>query len=267
MIKRAPRPDRGFLILANETAREPRMSYRASGILHDILSRPDNWTATAEHLAAARPDGEGVKAIRTALKELEKVGYLKRQRVRGEDGRFSWVQTVYDVPVTDTSEPAPDVSAGQTTSPKPPGGFPPDGNRLSKEEPRRSTREEDVSALHCTTSVHSVHSGGGVNNEHAHEADEQEDEQDITSTPAPSRDWRTADRELFRHLVGSNKLTVTGKNWTPNGTFPVDAIYRAFWRRTDKPIRWPGRLLEKISEDNPLTGVEDWLAGEDVDIA
>jgi hypothetical protein len=85
-------------VVRNSVLRDHRLSYRARGVLGSILSRPDNWTSSAESLAAE--GREGRDAIRVALKELEAAGYLRRTRVRDpESGRISTLSTVYDEPV------------------------------------------------------------------------------------------------------------------------------------------------------------------------
>lgn len=254
MIKRAPRPDSGFLILRNDVARDERLSYRASGLLTSILSRPDNWTVTAERLAAERPNGEGEKAVRATLRELEAAGYLVRQRTRGADGRFGWVQMVYDTPQTTTTG----VTAGQTISPLPPGGFPPGGNRRSQEEPRGRTVEEDV--LHRSASSRFTPSGG---------SDNDEDQQTIAETDNPEaggaqfEDWRSADRALFKALVGDH-LTTDGTVWTPAGTYNTDMWYDALRKQKRKPIRWPGRFFNELDDRG---GIEEWLAHKGLEAA
>ncbi|MEU8158119.1 hypothetical protein AB0B94_31075 [Micromonospora sp. NPDC048986] len=240
MIKRAPRPVRRFTVLSDDVLRDPNLTYRAAGVLHDILSRPDNWTATAESLAAARPGKEGVKALRTALRELEAVGYLKRERIRLDDGRFTWVQTVFDAPVSDTKTEDSDVSAGQTTSPKPPGGFPPDGNGPSKEVPRRSTY---LSEVQCTAA-------SGVGDD-GHEDDYE--------APKPN-DWRSEDRAEFKALLGETIDSAGVSGWN-QGRFPVDAVYDALRQgaRGRKRVEWPGRYLSTIDGTDPISGVASWL--------
>lgn len=69
---------------------------------------------------------------------------------------------------------------------------------------------------------------------------------------------RATDRELFHYLVGEN-LKSDGSKFT-EGTFRWDKFYDAFrrWNRKKK-IEWPGKMLNKIAEDAPEGGVEDWL--------
>jgi hypothetical protein len=97
-IVRAPRKKSNFTILDNDVIHDSRLSYRASGVLIEILARPDNWRTNAEQLARQR-NQEGRQAIRTALKELRAAGYLVHQKVRDpETGRISTVSYVYDEP-------------------------------------------------------------------------------------------------------------------------------------------------------------------------
>lgn len=103
MIVRAARPTSQYLTLANSVARDERLSYKALGVLVNLLSRPDGWTVNRDQLAAGE-GREGVSAVRTALTELEQCGYLVRTRVKRADGTFSWVSTVYDTPQVDVSD-------------------------------------------------------------------------------------------------------------------------------------------------------------------
>lgn len=96
MIVRAPRPTGDFTILHNKTIRDVRLSYKARGILTYLLSMPDNWRTSAEELARKAPDGRD--AIRAGLRELETFGYLRRETLRDDRGRWKTVTTVYDRP-------------------------------------------------------------------------------------------------------------------------------------------------------------------------
>lgn len=99
-IVRTPRPQSDFLIISNAVVRDENLSYRARGVLIDLLSRPDNWTTNAD--AIARRGKEGRDAIRTVLIELETAGYLVRQRIRKPDGTFAHGDDlIYDTPQRD----------------------------------------------------------------------------------------------------------------------------------------------------------------------
>ncbi|MER7794853.1 helix-turn-helix domain-containing protein [Streptomyces sp. NPDC097640] len=91
-------PDGGWVPVANTTAQSRRLSWRAKGLLLDLLSFPDKYDITFEKLIAmARASGdsdmEGRDAMRRALQELERKGYLAhvRRRVKDEESdRLFW---------------------------------------------------------------------------------------------------------------------------------------------------------------------------------
>lgn len=95
MIVRSPRPDR-YAIIANETLRDSRLSFRARGLLAYLLSMPDNWQTSSERIS--RETTEGRDAIRAALRELETIGYVARIRSQSEDGRWKSELVVWDQP-------------------------------------------------------------------------------------------------------------------------------------------------------------------------
>lgn len=95
-IIRSPRPESHFSIISNEIVRDNRLSYKARGILLELLSRPDNWRISADALAANGIDGRD--AILTGLKELRDAGYIVTVRVQDDKGRWTTESTVYDEP-------------------------------------------------------------------------------------------------------------------------------------------------------------------------
>lgn len=120
-IIRSPRVESNFSVISNAVIRDSRLSYRARGILLEILSRPDNWRVSADSLA--RSGNEGRHAILTALKELRETGYMKTEKRQNEQGRFETLSIVYDTPYYEATEVQ-----------KPDSGYPKSENRTSLEE-------------------------------------------------------------------------------------------------------------------------------------
>jgi hypothetical protein len=94
---RRTRPLIEFVQIPNLVARDYRLSYRARGLLVELLSYPPGWETTIDEMAARakresdKHDGcrsEGRDAMRAAARELEHVGYLKRTKYRDEMGRW-----------------------------------------------------------------------------------------------------------------------------------------------------------------------------------
>lgn len=92
---------RDFLQLPNALAQDERLSYRARGILVELLSRPGNWQTNADALwrngQRKRPGhAEGQGAVRNAFAELKAFGYIDEVRQRNSKGHVSTVLHVYD---------------------------------------------------------------------------------------------------------------------------------------------------------------------------
>ncbi|OYS86613.1 hypothetical protein CBG24_06030 [Limosilactobacillus reuteri] len=77
--------DKGFTTQCNVLIEDTRPTWKAKGIFQYLWSRPDDWVYYQEEVATHAADG--VKSLRSGLRELEKYGYLKRSRVR-ENGKF-----------------------------------------------------------------------------------------------------------------------------------------------------------------------------------
>ena len=131
-IIRSPRKESNFTIVSNRVLRDERISYRARGILLDILSRPDNWRVSAD--ALARSGKEGRDAILTALNELRQFGYIVTVKKQDEFGKFSTDNYVYDIPqITEVGLPV-------VGSPTP--SFPKSDNQGSIEELSKKNYKE-----------------------------------------------------------------------------------------------------------------------------
>ena len=88
-----------FTVMSNHHLRNTELSLKAKGLLSLMLSLPEDWDYTTKGLAHICRDG--VDSITTALKELERHGYLTRQRLRYENGQLGDIEyTIHEKPVT-----------------------------------------------------------------------------------------------------------------------------------------------------------------------
>ena len=88
-----------FTIMSNHHLRNTELSLKAKGLLSLMLSLPEDWDYTTKGLAHFCKDG--VDSITTALKELERHGYLTRQRLRYDNGQLGDIEyTIHEQPVS-----------------------------------------------------------------------------------------------------------------------------------------------------------------------
>lgn len=88
-----------FTIMCNHHLRNVSLSLKAKGLLSLMLSLPEDWDYTTKGLAHICKDG--VDSISTAIKELERHGYLTRRRLRNENGQLGDIEyTIHEKPVT-----------------------------------------------------------------------------------------------------------------------------------------------------------------------
>ena len=88
-----------FTVMSNHHLRNTELSLKAKGLLSLMLSLPEDWDYTTKGLAHICKDG--VDSITTALKELERHGYLTRQRLRYENGQLGDIEyTIHEQPVS-----------------------------------------------------------------------------------------------------------------------------------------------------------------------
>lgn len=87
-----------YTVISQAIIKDKNLALKDLGLLVHLLSLPDNW-GFSENGLIAMLDNDGQTAVRTALKHLEEVGYLKRERVRDNGGRVTGIEWfVYDKP-------------------------------------------------------------------------------------------------------------------------------------------------------------------------
>jgi len=97
--------DGQFTQIPNAWIRDARLSYKARGLLAELLSHSPGFEISREKLSKNGQDGD--RAIRSAIRELESVGYLKRSQNRTEQNQFAAAVWITQDPESPSVRSAP----------------------------------------------------------------------------------------------------------------------------------------------------------------
>jgi hypothetical protein len=112
-VLRLHRHTGNFTAIDNRAVQDGRLSLKARGLHHLLLSKFDGSTVNAAEVARECTDGRD--AIQAAMRELERCGYLAHRREQDARGRWRTFTDVYELPEGSPDEPA---------EPAPEPGFP-----------------------------------------------------------------------------------------------------------------------------------------------
>ena len=98
---------KNYTMMSNQHLKDKRLTLKAKGLMSVMLSLPENWDYTLRGLAAISK--EGVDAVSEAVKELERSGYVIRNRKRDERGRLSGTEYLIYEDCHMNSQPAQDA--------------------------------------------------------------------------------------------------------------------------------------------------------------
>ena len=97
-IKRIQK-SKNYSIISNEILRRKDLSLKAKGLMSLILSLPDSWDLTVNGLVEIVKESKNT--VYSILKELNKFGYVERNRVTNLAGKvIKWELIVYEEPLT-----------------------------------------------------------------------------------------------------------------------------------------------------------------------
>ena len=97
-IKRIQK-SKNYSIISNEILRRKDLSLKAKGLMSLILSLPDSWDLTVNGLVEIVKESKNT--IYSVLKELNKFGYVERNRVTNLTGKvIKWELLIYEKPLT-----------------------------------------------------------------------------------------------------------------------------------------------------------------------
>ena len=89
--------NKGYTVMSNHHLRNKELTLKAKGLLSQMLSLPEDWDYTLIGLSLI--NREKIDAIREAVRELERAGYITRSRERDEKGRLQGADyVIYEQP-------------------------------------------------------------------------------------------------------------------------------------------------------------------------
>ncbi|NER95357.1 MAG: hypothetical protein F6J86_16215 [Symploca sp. SIO1B1] len=118
--------NRNYTVIINQAIQDRRLSFKARGMHHLLLSYPDGWKINIKHLES-QSDKDARTSVSTALKELEDLGYISREQSRTKNGRIGAIEyVVRELPKinsdnsqkTNKTEPPKQKISGKTVSGK-----------------------------------------------------------------------------------------------------------------------------------------------------
>lgn len=88
--------DKNYTTMSQYHFKDKRLSWKAKGILSNMLSLPEEWDYSIAGLCSLSSDGKAT--TQTALKELESLGYLERRRIHINGKIRDWEYIIYEKP-------------------------------------------------------------------------------------------------------------------------------------------------------------------------
>ena len=146
-----------YTVMSNYHLRDKTLSLKAKGLLSLMLSLPETWDYTLAGLA--RISLEGKDAIRAAVVELEKAGYIHRSQTTDKAGKFSSNEyIIHEQPVS--LPPSLDKPSSENpTTEKPPSENP---TQLNKDRANKDQSITDPSITHSFPSLSPPPAGTAV---------------------------------------------------------------------------------------------------------
>ncbi|MFI8194485.1 hypothetical protein ACIF8T_38195, partial [Streptomyces sp. NPDC085946] len=219
-----------FTQIANGLFRDGRLSFKAKGIFGYISTHRDGWQITVSELV--RHGKEGTDAITTGLKELEKYGFLLRERQRHPDGTLgAAAYFITDLPALQNRRSQPE--SGFPGLAEPMLANPGTKNTMSKKTNKQNTRP-----LRPCAPGAAARTPAGTDQPHPPTA----------PAPAPPADEMHPGIRLLLEIAASRpELLLTGKALTDQGRV-VTVMLEAGWSAeqlrhviTDRPLPHPVR--------------------------
>lgn len=109
MSKIFKRFENRYTQVPNEILNLKNLSFKAKGIYGYLISKPDGWNFSVKGLSSQSKDG--LDAVRSGVKELEDLKYLRRQAVKSKGGQWDgYDYYIYDEPYSVEGLPVEDFT-------------------------------------------------------------------------------------------------------------------------------------------------------------
>ena len=178
---------RDYTVMSNHHLRNAGLSLKSKGLISMMLSLPEDWNYTTRGLAKICK--EGTDSIGSALKELERAGYIVRNRLRDSKGKIVDVEyVIYETPhPLDTGQPCedePDTACPDTENPDMDNPCLENRPQLNKEKRNPEEQNTDSSSTEGSNPI-------------------QSSPQNPAEAKRTGRDWMR-ERESYRELILEN---------------------------------------------------------------
>ena len=168
---------RDYTVMSNYHLRDKRLSLKAKGLLSQMLSLPEDWDYTLTGLSTI--NRESKDAIRSAIQELEKCGYIERRQTTDKQGKFSGNEYVIHEFPAETEESETEPLSASPSSENPTTGNP-SSEKPSSENPTQLNIDKQITNKQNT--------------------DPQSTESVLRSQPQTPTDGRTLRAEIRRRI-------------------------------------------------------------------
>jgi hypothetical protein len=134
-----------YSVIPNDLVNNLEISLKAKGLFAYIQSKPDGWDFSAERIAKYLK--EGLQSVSSALKELEKSGYLIRQKKQNEWGHWEIEYVLNEIPAPENPAPGNPVYGNPTYGNPMPGKHPNNTKQLNTKQDYKEivkTRRDEI---------------------------------------------------------------------------------------------------------------------------
>lgn len=134
---------RDYTVMSNHHLRDKNLSLKAKGLLSQMLSLPEDWDYTLAGLSHI--NRESKDAIRSAVNELEKAGYVQRRQTTDASGKFSTNEyIIHECPVLpEPSLEKPSSENPTTDNPSTEKPLPENPTQLNTKKSRKEKQNTD----------------------------------------------------------------------------------------------------------------------------